>query len=218
MSRDAFPMTESVVGRWVAAGDLAQARRHVLEVYPRCLEIYLLGSSYRSVDDPADMVRGFLASRLERDSFFDDWIKSGKKLRYWLVNGLRFFVQEVIHESRRAGRVIALDFDVESTHTDHEHDADRAFRTAAVELALERTEAECDAAKQASHWQVFLRHRREGETFPAIAKSMNLRSDRAAVMSRTVERRFVKVLREILDRDRYRSERIDMIIRDLLEV
>jgi len=41
----------------------------------------LAGSSYRSVEEPADVVRGFMADRLSRPDFLDEWVDSGKKLR-----------------------------------------------------------------------------------------------------------------------------------------
>ncbi len=102
---NAFPSTDRSRLAEMLARDSGARKKAVSEVlvrYADPLRVYVAGSSLRANGDPADFVRGFLASRLGREAYLDDWIDSGLQLRRWLINGLHLFEKEEFRRSRPA--------------------------------------------------------------------------------------------------------------------
>ena len=93
--------------------------RHVMESYELPLRIYYLGTSWRTLGEPEDIINGFMADRLERPNFFTQWKSSGKRLRHWLINALHFYLKE---QWRRDRRHDAMSID-RGTSEDTDHSA-----------------------------------------------------------------------------------------------
>ncbi len=188
-----------------------------MDVYRECLSLYLERSSYRGGQDPDDVVQGFFASRLSRTDFLLKWSESGKRLRHWLVNGLVFYMREKRRERRRDREHMVDELEVEDPGEAPEAEVDRAYRTAVVQYALRTAETQCREKDQCRHWQIFIRHRTDGETYPVIAADLGITAAEAAVLARTAERRFIRAVRETVQRELPPREGIDQAIRDLLD-
>ncbi len=218
--QDVFPTTRKT---WVELklqeGPTGRAalNRHLMDLYALPLKIYILGSTYRNryAEDADDLVRGFFADRLSRADFVQKWTESGKRLRFWLINALSFYLQELsrkrfpntLHE-----HVADLPIDGEV-----EKNFDRAFKVELVRRALVMARDHCRAEGLETHWRVFVRHRYEGLPYGALTSEFAITAERAAAMSRTATVRFREAIRELLIRDGVSRDRIDDEIRLLCE-
>ena len=69
-TRDVFPVTQRTwLGRALVRGHegLSEANHHIMDVYAQPLKVYYLGSSFRTLGEPDDVVQGFFADRLARE-------------------------------------------------------------------------------------------------------------------------------------------------------
>ena len=100
--------------------------------------------------------------------------------------------------------------------------ADRAFERdsarAIVAQALERTRAACDAAGQAQHLEIFMRHFVRQVPYELRAREHGLSTTQCAGLSRTVAVKFRRELAGILIAEGADPQRLDDEIARLLEV
>lgn len=216
---DVFPSTMST---WLAGrvrdgeSGVRDAGRHVMDVYAHPLRVYLLGSGFRTLGDPDELVNGFFADRLSRPNFLQRWIESRRPLRYWLIVGFKHFLYEHARRLRRA------DFDELSGSISGDEESasrifDREVARAVVNEAMKRAEGECRQAGLDRHWAVFRRHFLDGRPFAAVGAEFDVAAERAAVMARTAAHRFKRALRDLVSWDGASDEQVDQEITHLME-
>lgn len=211
---DVFPSTErSTLAEMLARDPDARkaAVRRVLERYAEPLRLYVRGSSLRAHGDAVDLVQGFLASRLSRERYLDDWVDSGLQLRRWLINGLHLYVKEERRKSRPS---------------DDPPDGDPpAGRVQAVEAAWARTllseacERVMNELAQSGHgiaWDVFRRHFIDGRPYRDLEAEFDMRPAAMAEASRRVSNLLREHVRLLLVRDGVRPEEIEIELLEML--
>jgi DNA-directed RNA polymerase specialized sigma24 family protein len=217
--RDIFPQT---LATWIddrieeGPRGREELNRHVMSVYAAPLRVYFLGTSYRSLWEPDDVIQGFFASRLDRESFFRDWRASGKRLRRWLINAFLFFLKERYRQDVRHNAEPLPDEDADVFSAAAEGDLDRAWAFAIVREAWSKTAEACSSAGQQSHWEIFYRHHVKGHPYRDIASDHGVTREQATVMARTVTNRFRKALRTCIAHDGVDAAAIDREIEALL--
>ncbi|MCA9309897.1 MAG: sigma-70 family RNA polymerase sigma factor [Phycisphaerales bacterium] len=219
-TRDVFPMTQRTwLGRALVRGSegLSEANHHIMEVYAHPLKVYFLGSSFRSLGEPDDVVQGFFADRLAREGYLDRWIESDRPLRYWLIVGFKHFLFERSRELKRSARAQALPDEI---GVDHDEPESRFHREAALAIASEamrQAHDECERRGQGDHWNIFVRHYVDGLPYEAVGQEFGVTHRRAAVMARTASNRFRASLRELVSWNNAAAHDVDAEIRSLLE-
>ena len=109
MSANAFPQTRRT---WIddaldRGGDgVHDVNGHIMETYAWPLRVYYLGTNSRWLGEPDDVIDGFFADRLARDSFLGDWRASGLRLRRWLINAFCFYLLELRRRKLGAGIIL----------------------------------------------------------------------------------------------------------------
>ncbi len=196
-------------------GGRGQVNRHIMEVYGPCLRVWYLGSSFRVLGEPEDIIHAFFADRLPREDFLFKWAASGKPLRHWLIIGFGFFLRETLRDRKRNQRFSALPDEIAAVSD--EDSMDKIFAEVIVEKAGAIARESCLSKGLSQHWMVFLRHRYEGISYGKIGVEFDVTSDRAAVMARTAERHFVSAIRDLLSRDGVLSEEMVGQLQCLLE-
>ena len=104
MKKDVFPETQNTwIGQRLREGKegLAEINRHVMNVYAFPLRVYYHGTPHRWLGEADDVIQGYFADRLAREDFFKEWLKSGLRLRRWLINGFGFYLKELKKKRRR---------------------------------------------------------------------------------------------------------------------
>ena len=221
---DLFPRTQHTwIGRRLEQGadGRTDINHHVMSVYTWPLEIYCRSLRAHWLGDAEDIVRGFFASRLGREDFFQDWLESGMKLRRWLVNAFCFYLKEVRRERRRSEREEPLLDDGEGKQDLPADEMDRAFAVSIVREALLQTRRSCEARELGEHWKIFQAHYYEGRSCAEIVdsgESGEIDQVRAATMARTAAGRFRTVLRGLLRKDGATTSHVDRELAALLEV
>lgn len=215
---DHFPETMStLIQGYMDAGTIGrrELNHHIMSVYRRPLKIYFLGSSYRSLGDPDDLVQGFFASRLERQDYFEKWQESRLSLRRWLMNAFILYMKELCRaKSRIRSREQELNGLEERSLTSAE--LDRTWAEAVVREACAQTANRCRADGQQRHWEVFYRHHILGQPYREVAPEFDFTPAQAAVAARTVANKFRQSLRDFFASERVPDDAIDDDIRDLL--
>ncbi|MEQ8766795.1 MAG: hypothetical protein RL885_22975 [Planctomycetota bacterium] len=220
MKRDVFPKTQRT---WIdeqlegGEGGRSSVNRHIMHVYASCLRVWFLGSSYRGKGDAEDVIRGFFADRLAREDFLDRWRASDKRLRHWLINAFHFYLKEQRRASHRQKRWHALPEEIESSSEPPARVIDRAFAESLVQEASEKVLNVCRSKGQESYWKIFLEHHVERIPYRDLGARFGVSAEKAAVMARTAERRFIRTLREFVGRDGTKADEIDREIQALLE-
>ena len=218
---EAFPDT---LRTWLGeqlGGDhrgLQSAREHIMRVYGQPLAVYIKGSSFRTLDDADDLVRGFFADRLSRDDYLNQWKESGRPLRFWLIVGLKHYLLE---ENRRRNRSKMASIPEGGVDGDADESDGAYFRAVAmgvVREAIALTAERCGKAGLEEHWIVFRRKHIGGEGYATIAEDLGITPGRAAVMARTAAGRFRDTLRESVGWDGATTDEIEDEIRSLMEV
>lgn len=101
--RQGLPYLETEQVRCLEAAGVSGQRRlveWVMRVYYRPLQIYYLGTSFRRLGPPEDLVGGFFAKRLARPDYIRKWLDRKERgagplrLSDWLRNGLLFYLRE----------------------------------------------------------------------------------------------------------------------------
>lgn len=226
-SSDLFPLTiVTWIGRMLDAGEGEEGRRKVnrqlMEVYAEPLKRYFCGSSWRSLGDPTEIVHGFLASRLDRPDYFEQWRRSGKRLRRWLMTGLNLYLHELWRERQSEKGAECLPESLADPSPDParglEEEYDRAYVVSIVQQALGKAERECKDRGLDRHWRVFLAHHYEGKPYAEVAGEIGETPKRVKEMARAPRKRFCKTLEDLLIEDGADPERFDDAIRPLLEL
>jgi DNA-directed RNA polymerase specialized sigma24 family protein len=224
--REHFPPTLNTwIGLQMGDGTMGRGaiNRHVMEAYEEPLRIYFMGSSWRSLGEPHEIINGFLADRLDREEFFAKWQTSGKRLRHWLINALHFYLKELWrrekrHDAARLGG--AGDGDDERGVNDPEvldPEVDRVWARALVAAACRDAQASCRADNLDEHWQLFMRHHLDGLPYRDCAAEFDVDPKRCAVMARTAANRFREALQQRLKQDGVSAEEIDEELMKLQE-
>ncbi|HMN95233.1 MAG TPA: hypothetical protein PKC43_02600 [Phycisphaerales bacterium] len=139
-------VTEAVRGL-LRSGDVEQAVHLVLEVYRPALLAYLGASEFASFFrtngsvSEEDAVQGFLAEKVTRDGFLEQWTSKPNRLRAFLLTAFRYYLLGLRRkELLRAAAPIDV-FEEESSR-DLEPNASRQFdRRLAGEIVLKAFEA-----------------------------------------------------------------------------
>lgn len=207
------------LGRAIVAGSegLSEANHHIMEVYAHPLKVYYLGSSFRSLGEPDDVVQGFFADRLGREGFLGKWIESDRPLRYWLIVGFKHFLFERSRELKRGARAQALPDDVGAGAEGPENHFHREAALAIAGEAMRQAHDECERRGQEDHWNIFVRHYVDGMGYEAVGEEFGVTHRRAAVMARTASNRFRAALRELVSWRGAAADDVDAEIRSLLE-
>jgi hypothetical protein len=222
-ARNVFPATQHtwLVNELVNGGPTAFGRvnQHVMTVYAHPLKVYYLGSSWRSSGEPDDIVNGFFANRLSRETFLKDWQSSGLRLRRWLMNGLLFYLKENYRRQVRDGAVTPLPDEASGTWSGGPEAAfDRAWAESLVRAAWAMAQERCTASGQQTHWDLFIRHHLNGEPYRNLAEAFGVTPGRAAVMVRTSSGKFRSALREVIAADGVPDDEVDQELQQLMEV
>lgn len=202
---DHFPPTpRTLVHDALDRGDHAGLAAHLMTVYERPLMVYFSATSFRDLGRPREVIAGFFADRLSRTSWLEDWRAACAlheiPLRRWLLNALNFYLKE---EARRLARnrrtqgtgdVPDIASDGSGAQAQFEREAARSI---AAE-ALRRTRVACDAAGQARHYEVFVKHCVDGQTYETLGPLMGLSETQCAGHVRTVSVKFRHALVETL--------------------
>lgn len=220
--QNVFPTTQNT---WIK-GKLEQTSHawmdltnHVMEVYAHPLRVYLLGTSFRRVGDPDDIINGFFADRLKSKDFLHKWRESGKKLRYWLITAFKFYLYEYVRALKQQKKFKELpDAIPDSSQETLETSMFRAFKVELVRKAVKQAEERCREENLAVHWQIFMLHTYQGLPYAALVDQFGITRERAAVMNRTAEKRFTQAVRDLLCKEGTTAKDIDKEINSLLEV
>ena len=220
MSKEHFPETEHtyIFSCLRTGARAAELQRHLMAVYAMPLRAYFLGTSFRHIAEPDEIINGFLLDRLTREDFIPKWRASGMRLRRWLMKSLRFYLYEYL---RSEGRHAGVGEDVlQALQRDDDHTAelDREFARSIVRRALAVTKHECDLAGLAQHHEFFCRYALSDVTCESLAAQHGMSADRVWVMVRTAQRRFVRALRAAVTDDGVQSPDIDAEIASLLDM
>ncbi|MFN9076453.1 MAG: hypothetical protein ACK5WD_02895 [bacterium] len=209
-----FPSTER--GRLVAMlacdPDARKAAvRRVLERYAEPLRLYVRGSSLKSHGDAIDLVQGFLASRLSRERYLDDWVESGLQLRRWLINGLHLYAKEEQRKSRPAAEASGGDPPAGRVQA-----AEAAWARALLSEACERVMDELAQSGHGVAWDIFRRHFIDGRPYRDLQAEFNMRPAAMAEASRRVSNLLREHVRLLLVRDGVRPEDIEVELLEML--
>ncbi|MDP7029245.1 MAG: hypothetical protein QF733_03390 [Phycisphaerales bacterium] len=221
--REHFPPT---LNTWIGAklrdGTLGrgEVNRHVMEAYEGPLRIYLLGTSWRTLGEPEDIINGFLADRLDREEFFEKWRGSGKRLRHWLINALHFYLKELWRRDKRhdAASLNASADEVDDAPGVFDRELDRSWARSVVSAACRDAQATCQADGLEDHWRLFLRHHMDGVSYRQCAVEFGVDPKRCAVMVRTASTRFREAMQERLRKDGVPEVELDAELAHLQEV
>jgi hypothetical protein len=214
---------QSTLGSWIGAelrageGGRRNVNRHVMETYAWPLTVYFRGTNMRWLGEEDEIINGFFESRLSQNEFFSNWQASGKRLRYWLINALGFYLKEVRHKLRRSITDDVREDDAVTFSGDQDAAIDRAAAIAFVQRAMQLAQESCERKNMAAHWQVFLRHHVDGVDLRTLGAEFSVTEARAYVMCKTAKRNFETALTEILLNDGVAAEEIDAEINRLLE-
>ncbi|MEE3001226.1 MAG: hypothetical protein VX908_00870 [Planctomycetota bacterium] len=218
---DAFPKTMGTwIDRQLQEGTLGRdvVNRHIMSVYAHPLKVYFLGSSMRTLGEPDDMVDGFFASRLQKESYFDQWKESGLRLRRWLMNGFLFHLKEEIRRQKRHGDS-SLDQELDSpVDASPDLDFDRAWAMSMVQGAWKDAASSCEEEGFGNHWQLFIRHHVDGLPYKLCVEEFDVSPSQAAVMVRTATGRFKDALRMRILLDGLHEDDVDGELLRLMEI
>lgn len=213
LAEDAFPARtqKTWIERTLEQGTEGRraVNRHVMDLYRDGLRAYLLGTSYRKLGDVDEVVSGFFADRLDREDYFLRWRNSAKRLRYWLINGFRYYLQELCSERKRTDRYVDLPEVLDGTGPDPREIVDGMFGWSCLRIALERTKEKCGERGLDVHWIVFERHELGEEPYDGFVVELGVTSKRAACMNRTVRFLFRDVMRGLFHREGATEGEID---------
>jgi len=197
---------------------LCSAREHIMRVYAEPMAVYIRGSSFRKLDDPDDLVRGFFADRLSRETYLNQWRESGRPLRFWLIVGLKHYLLEETRRRRRGNAGALYESDAAGTEPASDGAYFKAVAIGVVREAISQTGERCRKAGLDEHWMIFRRRYIGGECYAQIAAEAGITPGRAAVMARTAAARFRDTLRESVGWDGATPSEIEDEIRSLMEV
>jgi len=211
-TESAFPTTqatwcETLLDARVAGAARAQAleemRAALMARYASPLAVFVRGSSLARLGEPAEIVNGFLASRLSDARFLEGWAASGMRLRRWLMNGMLFYGQGLARDRARAeargGAVEPRELDRrEGDGATAEADFERAWALAVVREATARAEAQLEVEGRGVDFEIFRRHAIDGQPYAVFAREVGRSEQQCAGATRLVAQRVRAALAEVL--------------------
>jgi len=215
----AFPTTASTwLGENLRRGPegVAEARRHIMEVYAAPLKAYLSKSAFRDLDDPDAVVDGFFADRLAAERFLHEWLRVGAPLRCWLIGAFRNYIREQLEQRRRWRRALKAAAKRELDGPP-EAEFNRLVALEILRIALRNAEAACEREGLGEHWRLFQLRRAQGWSLSCVGREFGVDERRAAVMERTAKNKLRYALRDLAGWDAGGREQIDAEIRALAE-
>ena len=225
-----FPETQTV---WIAdrlsegEAGLMLANGYVMESYVRPLSIYCskIGLARSVRIDADDLVHGFFANRLSNSEYLKSWLTSGLRLRQWLRNGLHFYVLELRRQNAaqlgKLGPHIgdqALPEEVPSEGAAHDHEFERAWALAALDLAMKETKEGLEKRNRRDEWEMFCSHHVEGVPHAIIGERFQLSTAQVAQRTFAVGAQLRDELYGILRKDGALRSEIDVEVRSMMEV
>ena len=225
-----FPETQTV---WIAdrlsegEAGLMLANGYVMESYVRPLSIYCskIGLARSVHIDADDLVHGFFANRLSNSEYLKSWLTSGLRLRQWLRNGLHFYVHELRRQNAaqlgKLGPHIgdqALPEEVPSEGAAHDHEFERAWALAALDLAMKETKEGLEKRNRRDEWEMFCSHHVEGVPHAIIGERFQLSTAQVAQRTFAVGAQLRDALYGILRKDGALRSEIDVEVRSMMEV
>ena len=225
-----FPETQTV---WIAdrlsegEAGLMLANGYVMESYVRPLTIYCskIGLARSVRIDADDLVHGFFANRLSNSEYLKSWLTSGLRLRQWLRNGLHFYVHELRRQNAaqlgKLGPHIgdqALPEEVPSEGAAHDHEFERAWALAALDLAMKETKEGLEKRNRRDEWEMFCSHHVEGVPHAIIGERFQLSTAQVAQRTFAVGAQLRDELYGILRKDGALRSEIDVEVRSMMEV
>ena len=222
-----FPETQTVwISDRLSEGEagIMLANGYVMESYVRPLSIYCskIGLARSVRIDADDLVHGFFANRLSNSEYLKSWLTSGLRLRQWLRNGLHFYVHELRRQNAtQLGLHIegqALSEEVPSEGAAHDHEFERAWALAALDLAMKETKEELEKRNRRDEWEMFWSHHVEGVPHAKIGERFQLSAAQVAQRAFAVGSQLRDALCGILRKDGALSSEIDLEVRSMMEV
>ena len=225
-----FPETQTVwISDRLSEGEagIMLANGYVMESYVRPLSIYCskIGLARSVRIDADDLVHGFFANRLSNSEYLKSWLTSGLRLRQWLRNGLHFYVHELRRQNAaqlgKLGPHIgdqALPEEVPSEGAAHDHEFERAWALAALDLAMKETKEGLEKRNRRDEWEMFCSHHVEGVPHAIIGERFQLSTAQVAQRTFAVGAQLRDELYGILRKDGALRSEIDVEVRSMMEV
>ena len=225
-----FPETQTVwISDRLSEGEagIMLANGYVMESYVRPLSIYCskIGLARSVRIDADDLVHGFFANRLSNSEYLKSWLTSGLRLRQWLRNGLHFYVHELRRQNAaqlgKLGPHIgdqALPEEVPSEGAAHDHEFERAWALAALDLAMKETKEGLEKRNRRDEWEMFCSHHVEGVPHAIIGERFQLSTAQVAQRTFAVGAQLRDALYGILRKDGALRSEIDVEVRSMMEV
>lgn len=204
---------------YLARGDHAEARAardrvnaHVMQRYFDPLCAYVRSSRFARLDEPADLVNAFFASRLARADYLEKWLTSGLPLRRWLANGLLLSLRERVRsDQRRIAREAEAALPADATHeVDAEAALERAWAEGLVQAVVKEVNDALVAEGRSQAWQVFRRRAIDGVTYAALQGETGLAAHALEATVKLVTRRLRAAIESTLRAEGVREGEIEM--------
>ncbi len=162
-----------------------EAGVHLMARYARPLAAYARASRLARVDEPDELVHGFLAARAGDARFLAGWRESGLPLRRWMLNGLLFHARGVVRDrardKTRRDAPAALDAMPDHAASDAERAFERAWALALVEAACRVAREALEREGRGRAYRCFHRHLFDKASYATIAGELAI--DETAVAS-----------------------------------
>ena len=225
-----FPETQTIwISDRLSEGEAGMmlANGYVMESYVRPLSIYCskIGLARSVRIDADDLVHGFFANRLSNSEYLKSWLTSGLRLRQWLRNGLHFYVHELRRQNAaQLGKLEphigdqALPEEVPSEGAAHDHEFERAWALAALDLAMKETKEGLEKRNRRDEWEMFCSHHVEGVPHAIIGERFQLSTAQVAQRTFAVGAQLRDELYGILRKDGALRSEIDVEVRSMMEV
>lgn len=208
-SRDVLGDFPSTHATWLATRiedggreAVREAALHLMERYRAPLVAYAAHSRLAQIDDPDELVHGFLAAKSADPRFLADWRDSALPLRRWMLNGLVFHARGVTRDrGRESGRrAHAAAEALPSKAPDAERAFERAWALALIESACRHAHAALATEGRGRAYDCFHRHFFDGVPYEQLSAQHGV--DRTTIASeiRLVTRR-VRAKAESMLRD-----------------
>jgi hypothetical protein len=192
-----------------AARDRVNA--HVMQRYFEPLCACVRSSRLARLDEPADLVNAFFASRLTRADYLESWLASELPLRRWLANGLLLSLRERVRSDvRRAAREAQAALPADAAHDmDAQTALDRAWAEQLVQSVVQEVSGALAAEGRTQAWQVFRRRAIDGITSAALQGEMGLAANAIEAAMKLVTRRLRAAIEAHLRAEGVRESEIE---------
>jgi hypothetical protein len=188
------------------------ADRHLAALYARPLRVFLLGTAFRTLGDPEELVKSFLDDLSAREDSFHASKSGAGRVRHWLGREFEAYLRT---RATAAGHAVKAPAAPHAGADSPAKALDRAFAIELVRTALALARDACVQSGEGLAWEVFVRHAYEGRSYASMA-DLGLKSEKAASLLKTAEKSFRAVVRELLRRDGAPEDEIDADIHELL--